>query len=80
MSNAKYIEIPSAWGVIGFCVARTYLVEQLAKQGLHLVSDAGKRVVDLAPDVAANFGKPRSAEREIAFMRAVNDMLREVAP
>lgn len=36
----------------------------------------GKAVLDLAPDVAASFGKPRSAEREIAFMRAVNDMLR----
>jgi hypothetical protein len=40
------------------------------------MTDAAKLVLKLAPDVAASFGQPRSAEREIDFMRAVNAMLR----
>ena len=34
-------------------------------------------LVKAASDVAANFGKPRSAEREISLMRLVNDHLRK---
>jgi hypothetical protein len=48
----------------------------LSAHGLHIVSEADRKVLALASDVAANFGQPRSAELEIAFMKAVNDMLR----
>lgn len=41
--------------------------------------DLARRVLDLAPDVASNFGRQRSADREIAFMRAVNNWLRHEA-
>jgi hypothetical protein len=48
----------------------------LLPHGLHIVSEAERKVLELASDVAANFGQPRSADLEIKFMRAVNDMLR----
>jgi hypothetical protein len=59
-----------------FACEITSLRAWLLQHGLHIVSEADRKVLALASDVAANFGQPRSAELEIAFMKAVNDMLR----
>lgn len=90
MADPKAPEMPEGWttwtgdatGKIYFRLRRqsTLRLETihalLSAHGLHMVTEADKRVLTLAPDVAANFGQPRSAELEIAFMKAVNDMLR----
>lgn len=58
------------------------LTALLYRAGLALVPAAdvptpeAKAVLEMAPDVAAYFGKPRDAEVEIVFMRAVNAYLR----